>query len=165
MKNIIDRLTNVGATNDTINFILKMLALFMFIVGMGIIAIMIVESVRDQTINPAFIAILVVIVTIVSGLLTVSSTTAHINGTAAQSAQLASVAQSTNAEQLTSIIEKVLAASLTAQKQADTHATDIVSAASTIPTTPGVSTIATQENTAATIDNTNEMIKKELHNG
>jgi hypothetical protein len=162
MKNLLDSLRTVGANDKTINFVLQVFVLFLFLVGIGSMAVIVIQILRNETPSPAIIAIITVLFTAAAGLITVSHTTAQINGTVAQSAQQASNVENATAERQTAAIAAAVKAVFDAQKQADAHTLDlqkIVTAATVAPppNTEIATTDAIAENTQATIENTAAM--------
>lgn len=160
MKNLMDKLTDIGASSGTINLAIKLLIFFMFIVGVGLVAVIIIQTIMGEQPSNGIIAILTSVVILVGSLITVSATTSHINGTAAQSAILATQSQDKNATQIAAIVEQVLRATLATQAQSDKTAASVAQVvAQTVATTSANSAKTTIETATALSDNTDATIQ------
>jgi hypothetical protein len=118
-------LRTIGASDKTVNFVITLFAVFIFILGMCMVVILGIEVIRGQQLSPSIVAILTAITVAAGGLITVTHTTNQINGTAAQSAQAASLSASNNAGDTAALVQQVIAATLAAQRQADTHSIEM----------------------------------------
>jgi hypothetical protein len=118
-------LRTIGASDKTVNFVITLFAVFIFILGMCMVVILAIEVIRGQELSPSIVAILTAITVAAGGLITVTHTTNQINGTAAQSAQAASESVSQNAGDTAALVQQVIAATLAAQRQADTHSIEM----------------------------------------
>jgi len=150
MKKLLGELRSVGASDRTINFVLVILVVFLFVLGAGCIGIILVQILRNETPAPSIVAIVTAIAVSAGGLITVSHTTNQINGTAAQSAQQAQNASNQSNEATAEIIQQVIAATYAAQKQADSHAEQVRIGGVSTEKKLEENTIATKENTDAT---------------
>jgi hypothetical protein len=125
MRDLMRNLRTIGANDKTVNFVITLFAVFIFILGMCMVVILAIEVIRGQELSPSIVAILTAITVAAGGLITVTHTTNQINGTAAQSAQAASESASNNAEDTAALVQQVIAATLAAQRQADTHSIEM----------------------------------------
>jgi hypothetical protein len=125
MRDLMRNLRTIGASDKTVNFVITLFAVFIFILGMCMVVILGIEVIRGQQLSPSIVAILTAITVAAGGLITVTHTTNQINGTAAQSAQAASLSASNNAGDTAALVQQVIAATLAAQRQADTHSIEM----------------------------------------
>jgi hypothetical protein len=125
MRDLMRNLRTIGANDKTVNFVITLFAVFIFILGMCMVVILAIEVIRGQELSPSIVAILTAITVAAGGLITVTHTTNQINGTAAQSAQAASESASNNAGDTAALVQQVIAATLAAQRQADTHSIEM----------------------------------------
>jgi len=125
MRDLMRNLRTIGASDKTVNFVITLFAVFVFILGMCMVVILAIEVIRGQELSSSIVAILTAITVAVGGLITVTHTTNQINGTAAQSAQAASESASNNAGDTAALVQQVIAATLAAQRQADTHSIEM----------------------------------------
>jgi hypothetical protein len=125
MRDLMRNLRTIGANDKTVNFVITLFAVFIFILGMCMVVILAIEVIRGQQLSPSIVAILTAITVAAGGLITVTHTTNQINGTAAQSAQVASESASNNAGDTAALVQQVIAATLAAQRQADTHSIEM----------------------------------------
>lgn len=175
-----NRIVELGATDDTANFILKVFSLVIALIVTGTVAIAIIEIVKTGMVAPWVATLLGGFGLIITTLLTVNHTTQVINGTATKSATqtVESLrptldAAATNANINAVTIQQVLqamtqintvqaqSAATTAIATTDTakvvaqNVTDAAKVvAQNVADTAKENTVATHENTQATHENT-----------
>jgi hypothetical protein len=99
MKGIVDIFKASGADQDTMNFLLKALAIFVMFLGGGSLISAVVLQAIGQTPPIWLVGIITTVAGVVLSLLTASHQTTVINGTAAQTATAAASTQTTIIQQ------------------------------------------------------------------
>ena len=125
MQRMFKILTRNQVKDRTINFLVIIFVLIIAFVTIGCLVIIGLETIKNETVNPAVIAILSILAAAVTGLITISHTTSQINGTAAQAAQEAANTNANVAAIQKEAVAATIEAMLSAQKQADMHSTQM----------------------------------------
>lgn len=161
MRNIIESLRNVGATESTINFfiVVFIIVIALILIGSFVIAgIMLLQGLMPPNWLTGIITALIGAVVV---LISVASQTQHINGTAAKAAgqtaanlqpALTQAAQSgqVNAETLQQIMQSIMALQSMSQQTMSSQQSTISTQANAAASSTG----DTQANTQAVIQNT-----------
>lgn len=165
MRNIIENMRNVGASDTTVNIFIIMFMIFVFIIGIGAFVIAGIMLIQGQTPPNWLTGLITALVGAIIVLLTAAHQTSAINGTAAKTAAstvtglqptLNQAAQTgiVNAQTLQSVMQAIAAIQ---QSQSQTIASQAqINAANTLSNSTqqvGIQNTV-QENTEATKQNT-----------